>query len=1038
MTIGGDNLAASARSGSGPELEGEDSTGPASIEARLLSDPEWMGTRPRREAAPTPRYERPPDTAADPPADGGATAPSSAMDVDLGQLDVDDALEEPGEDGAPTERSRWFDEPRRYPHSQVDAAAVRHAVMEAEEQSVAASRQLAATIGGSLVPSHRWRLVGPGNFAGRVTAIAVDPRNSNRLLVCTSSGGVWRSTNSGETWQEARGIGANFTGAVTVDPNASARVYVGTGDKDIWKVGTGLYVSSDFGRSFTRTGLTAVAWIATIHVRTGNWRTVVVASDRGIHRSTNGATTFTRTFSGGAVDDLCVNPSNQNQMWIGVRGVGVFRSTNGGQTWAPDTGPGPGNDSAGSPIAFGRVRVAMCSGSPGELYASYDVAGSVQMWRRRGSSGAWTRLSAVPDAGWGQLWYNHYVAVHPTNPDIVYSGQGTIYRSNFGGRRIFGVSTWQEISSGGGDAFVTIHADQHCLTFDPANLSTIYAGCDGGVYRSTIGGTSWSYLGAAIPTSEFYALGVGTADPYQVAGGTQDNGTWTTDGAYNRWLHGLGGDGFEVLVDPTDNRRVYAETQRLRVYRSEARGAPGTFATKIAGIHPGDVRPWYARLTLAPTRPSDLYVGADKVYKSTNRADSWTATSCGDFVSLVSDRATSAAASPPVTSLLAVDTTSTAAAALGLSGASNTGGEGKNARLVTRRGPFALTDGSRLDLRVDGGTRQRVTFRADAFADISQATPREVSAAIRGAVSGVTAAPSTGNPVTALEVAPTTSAAVYAASTADFYRSVNSGRDWTRLGSGLPNRWISDIAVSSRWYRLALTVSGSGTPHVWYSANGGATWAARSGGLPDAPASSIVIDPDDERRWWVATDVGVYMTVDAGVTWSIYNTGIPQVVVTDLDLHRTTGLLRAATYGRGIWERQATDLRLWFRGLRTASNVASNARTFRLRFDALALTMDLSATQDLLNLGLTYDAMFQIIDPKTNQARSTTWSRNLRFQHGQAWWISRGTNWGSSSEWTTPERWGLIPGVWVFRASLTVNGGEPFAVADDHVFQVLP
>lgn len=1024
------DLVAAARSGrllDDDPLSAESAAGGV---ARALSDAA-TGVQ-----APTPAYEFPPEESGADVGGAGEDRPSAAPTAgDAAGAEYD------GEHGAVAARRDWFEAPRRHPDGEIRQHEVRQAALDVRE--LERFEGLAAPAAAELgavpnAPSTRWRLTGPGNFSGRVNAIAIDRANRSRLYVCTSSGGAWRSTNGGSTWVEmSAGVDTNFTGAVTVDPNSSWRIYLGTGDPDIWRAGTGLYRSTNGGVSFTATGLTNVDWISDVHVRQGDWRVVVVSTDRGVYRSTDGAASFTRTFVG-RVDDLRVNPSGQDEMWIAVRGRGVFHSTDGGASWTRDAGPDPGVDGDGAPIAYGRVRIALCDRYPGELYASFDVGGAVRMWRRRGSTGAWSELPDPPQAGWNQLWYNHYVQVDPHYPDVVYSGQGTIYRSYYGGRRLRGGATsWTEINGATSGGYVRIHVDHHCLTPDPVSTATVYAGCDGGIYRSRTRGGNWSYIGATIPSSEFYAMGQGVAEHYQIGGGTQDNGTWQTDGSFNRWDHILGGDGFEFLVDPTNPNRVYAETQRLRVYRSDNKGA--SFATKLSGIHPGDVRPWFAKLALAPRTPSVLYVGSDKVYRTGNRADSWSATSCGDAVALVSDRATDTTASPAVTSRVRVMASSTAAAALGLAGSDVTAGQGGYARVVTGvRQPYALSHGAFLDLRVDNGGQRRVVFRSSDFADIANATAAEVAAVVDGAVSGLTANASAGAGITALTVAPATSAAVYAASRQRLYRSVNSGGTWSTLGTGLPNRWITDIAVTGRrWYRLALTVSGTGAPHVWYSGNGGVSWVARSNGLPDAPASTIVIDPDNENRWWVGTDVGVFVTTNAGVSWSPMNTGLPRVVVTDLSLHRTTGLLRAATYGRGIWERQATDPRIWFRGLRTASAGVSDRRTFRRTVDALALTLDLSATPDLVNLGLTYDAMYQVLDPRTNLPVRTDWSRNLRFVHGTGWWISLGRNWGEASGWTTPARWGLGPGLWRFRATVAVNGAETFDTAEDIVFEVV-
>jgi hypothetical protein len=917
---------------------------------------------------------------------------------------------------AVADRLRWFMDPRRFPADAIAQDQVFNAFRESLQlealEALDASVQLASLT--------QWQLLGPGNFAGRVTAIAVDPTSTQIIYVCTASAGVWRSMNGGTNWTDiGAALGSNFTGAVTVDPNNASIIYVGTGDPDIGMPGVGLYKSLNRGNSFVLTGLSGVAWASRITVQPGNSNIVYAATDNGLYKSTDGGTNWTRLFIG-SINDLVLHPASPSTLYWGAAGMGIYKSSDGGVT---------STIQAGRPAAgFGRARLTLCTGNPNTLYASFDVGGTVEMWKTTNGGTAWTKLASPPQAGWGQLWYNHYIAVRPNNANIVYSGQGTIYRSLDGG------GSWTEIADPLNANYTWIHVDHHCLTFDPANPSIIYCGCDGGIYRSRFSGNYWEYIGASIPSAEFYAIGLGTLEPYQIGGGTQDNGTWLTDGSYDRWRFILGGDGFQFVVDPTNSNRLYAEWQGANVNRSDNRGV--NFAWKAGGFMEADPKPWMGVIEMDPNFPATLYCGTDRIYKTTNRMDTWTRLACGDNVVLISP--TKGAASR-----IEIDPASTASSALGLSGQAVGTNDANNnpqtyARMLSsRRAPFALTAGMILRLRVDNGVWQTVTFQAAAFANIGAATASEVAQVIDAQTNNLHAGASADNTFTAIKVAPSNSNVIYAAAVNQLWRSVNGGTTWQSIfRAPLPNRWITDIDVeASNFNRVWLSVSGFGSAHAFFSADGGNTWVARGTGVPDTPASAILVDPGTPQRVWLATDQGVYRTADGGLNWSRYSTGLPRVVVTDLKLHRNSGLLRAGTYGRCVWEINATDVSLSISGARTASQGVGDLDTFRRTQDALTLVLDVAASRELVNLGLHYDAVFQIIEARTNKVIRQSLLSDWAFNWGQYFWISVGNNW--AVPYDTPERWGLAAGIYGFRGAILVRDAHAFAVSVQKWFRVI-
>jgi photosystem II stability/assembly factor-like uncharacterized protein len=490
----------------------------------------------------------------------------------------------PGEGDAVEERLRHFKFQRAYPDTEIKEGTL----LKAYLKSIALQQKSEAkAVGPAMASTTQWQLLGPGNFAGRVNSIAVDRNNRNRIYIATSSGGVWRSTDSGANWTDLSAtLGTNINGILGLDPGNSNVVYCATGDNQYGFGAVGLFRSTNMGASWTLTSLTSFSYPHSVIVHPTTSNTVYVATNNGLYRSTDGTATWTQQFTGN-ITDLVINPSNPNILFCARSGDGVYRTTNGGANWTLQ---------AGKPSsAFGRTRLALCNSSPNTVYASFDVAGSIELWKTTDGGTTWSKLSNAPQAGWGYQWYNHYIAVNPSNASIVYSGQGVIFRSLTGG---IGANPWTDVSGAGGAGFVNIHVDHHCMGFDPVDPNTIYCGCDGGIYRSRFGGNFWEYIGAAIPTSEFYAIGQGVQEHYEIGGGAQDNGTWITDGAYALWRFIYGGDGFEFEVDPSNPNTVYAESQYLGVGRSDNRGA--SFAGKTNGIMEADPKPWQGVIEVDP------------------------------------------------------------------------------------------------------------------------------------------------------------------------------------------------------------------------------------------------------------------------------------------------------------------------------------------------------------------------------------------------------------------------------------------------------
>jgi photosystem II stability/assembly factor-like uncharacterized protein len=536
------------------------------------------------------------------------------------------AAEERKREPGAMEPDDWFFRQRAYPHGAIDAEAFREASRQA-----AALRQAAQARGGAA-----WQFAGPTNVGGRVTAIAA--ANTQTYYVGTGSGGVFKTTDGGASFTPV-GDGLNLSiGDVALDPSNAQTVYVGTGEVNggggsLTYGGQGVFRSTDGGQSWAGLGLEETGTIGRILVHPANPNTLWVAAEgklfatdphRGVFRSTDGGQTWAKTLfvndSTGVVD-LALNPRSPDTLYAaawerrrgasfryyGGAGSGLYRSTNGGQTWTELTSGLPQDANVG------RIGVAVAPSRPNVVYAFYsDAAGNPRAFYRSTNGGTtWTARTPVGNSSYE--WWFGQVRVDPADYNRVYYGSLTLFASSNGG------SSWQDVNG-------IMHVDHHALWIDPANPNNLVAGNDGGVYRSSNRAQSWAKAAGGFPATQFYTVEIDASQPQRLYGGTQDNGTnRTMTGSLGDWQEIYGGDGFVVLVDPTDNRYVYAESQYGGLGRSTNGGT--SFSYALSGVGFGDRFNWNTPYVFDPQNPATMYLGSNRVYRSTNRAVSWTALS---------------------------------------------------------------------------------------------------------------------------------------------------------------------------------------------------------------------------------------------------------------------------------------------------------------------------------------------------------------------------------------------------------------------------
>ncbi len=517
---------------------------------------------------------------------------------------------------------------RTFPYFQADPAAYRQAFAQAKALKAATKTSVFGT----------WQPAGPTNIGGRIVDVAYDPQTPSTIYAASATGGVFKSTNSGQTWFPIFDDQPLLTiGDIAIDPSNPQTLYVGTGEANGGHnnfAGGGLYKSTDGGATWTFLGLEGTVSIGRILVHPTLPERVYVAAvgsyfgpnpERGVFRSDDGGETWQQVLfinDETGVVDLILRPDNPDVLlaaaWQRVRrydegdlagpSSGIYQSTDGGITW----------DKLGTPNGLpggtaGRIGLAVCASAPRVMYAVY-TDGFVYTGLYRSDDGGNFWQDADPNRSISSSnfsWYFGQVRVHPTNPDQVYVMDVMFQSSSNGGQ------TWQQQAG--------THVDHHALAFHPTNPNTLINGNDGGLALSTNGGQTWQRVNN-LPLTQFYEIGLDPSNPKRLYGGTQDNGTLrTTTGRLNDWTNILGGDGFYVIVDPSDPNIVYAESQNggLAKVRFLANGNRQVIGA-TAGIDPSEPRNWSTPLAMDPVNPQVLYFGTNRLYRTENGAANWT------------------------------------------------------------------------------------------------------------------------------------------------------------------------------------------------------------------------------------------------------------------------------------------------------------------------------------------------------------------------------------------------------------------------------
>lgn len=678
---------------------------------------------------------------------------------------------------------------------------------------------VALAFGSTVMAQARWRELGPATlsgYTGRVAAIATSPSNPNLYYVAGADGGVWRSDDAGVRWTPLGDLlPTTAVGALALAPGDDQVLYVGTGEANFAnhsRYGLGLFKSVDGGRHFQNLAESTFAGrcFARLQVVAQNPNTLYAAVTTaggfpalaaarnhplangpvGVFRSLDGGQSWTQLGNGLpqhlSATDVMVDPSNPLVVYAAIGHVfgaaqnGVYKSSDGGQTFSKLAGGLPTS-------GLGRITLALAPSLTSRLYASLvnpcDAAGNngttLEVYRSNDGGATW----AATGVGSYQATYGWYLCtslVDRANPDLVFAGGFDLRRSTTGG----GAASWATVTPP--------HVDLHALAQDAQGR--LLCGTDGGLFRSTNNGTSWSAVQGNLGLVQFYAgISVQPGAPDALLGGMQDNGSGVRQSGTG-WTQVLGGDGGCTAIDPTGVRR-FAEFQGTgTIYRSTNGGAWTGSGSGLTGRNC-----FLAPFEVHPAAALRMIYGTERVFLSNDGGSSW------------------AAISPDLTG---------------------------------------------------GG-----------------------SAAIRG-----------------LAFAPSDQNVIYV-STNDgrIQTTSNGGGTWLLRRTGVPGwpRTTRPFAVHpSDPQRCWFAVGAFGGEGVLATADGGATWTAVRGNLPDVPVHCVALDPreGDPMIVYAGTDQGVWRTTDLGRTWFHYGYALPNTPVVDLRADLPNGRLVAATQGRGAWQ----------------------------------------------------------------------------------------------------------------------------------------
>jgi photosystem II stability/assembly factor-like uncharacterized protein len=715
-----------------------------------------------------------------------------------------------------------------------------------------ASAQRPVAVPESLLDRMTFRSIGPATMGGRVDDFAVFERQPSIYYVGAATGGVWKTSNNGTTWetvfdhQDIASIGAVAVSAD--DPNL---VWVGTGEDNnrqssSW--GAGVYKSTDGGRTWRNMGLVETRQIGRIVIDPADHNVVYIAAtghlwgpnkERGLYKTTDGGTTWVASLfiddQTGATD-VVMDPSNNKVLYAamyqrqraawgfngGGPGSGLYKTTDAGATWT--------KLSEGIPNGpLGRIGIDVYRKDPNTVVALIQNERDSGIYRSDDAGGHWTKVGT-------------------TDPRPIYFSQVRIDPAD--SRRMYVLGTRVMVSDNGGRTFNEVRLkyarstgerprddmDAHAMWIDPRDPSHLLVGADVGVVTSYDRGVSWDYMDNMV-LGQFYHVGYDMDTPYHVYGGLQDNDVWSGPSAVrnrfgisnHEWTTLTIGDGFVAIGDPHDGHVIYGETQDGNVVRiNRDTNERKTIRPQAASGEPPLRWGWDTPLRISPHDSKTILIGANRVFRSNDRGDTWQAIS------------------PDLTS---------------------------------------------------GADRETLTLMGVAGKDIALSKN-----------DGITAWPV----LNALVESPKKDGLYYAgADDGTVHVSRDAGKNWIDISTKFPGlpRSVAGMRFAPSQFdeKVAYAVFNNHrgddyTPYVYATADYGMTWKSLASSLPKTEVVNCVTeDPKNPDVLYLGTETGLFLTFDRGQHWVRMRSNLPTVPIDEITIHPRDNDMLLATHGRSIW-----------------------------------------------------------------------------------------------------------------------------------------
>ncbi len=691
-----------------------------------------------------------------------------------------------------------------------------------------------------------FRELGPATMGGRIDDFAVVESNPNIVFVGVASGGVWKTTNNGTTWEPVFDKeGVSTIGDIAIAPSDPSVVWVGTGEPNnrqssSW--GDGAYKSLDGGKTWLKMGLAATHHIGRIVIHPKNPDVVYVAAlghlwgpnaERGVYKTTDGGKTWAQALKineDTGVSDIAMDPESPDTLYAaayerrrtpyGFNGGGpdsaIYKTTDGGATWKKLTKGLPYENGGET----GRIGLDIYRKDPNIVYAlvQHEKGG---IFRSEDKGETWKKMSDTnPRAS-----YYSQVRVDPNNDLRIWTLGASMYYSEDGGKTF----STQRVRS--------IHGDFHAMWIDPRDSNHIITGSDGGIHWSYDNGKTWDFINT-IAIGQFYEVGLDNQKPYNICGGLQDNGSWcgpsnslSRDGIVNEdWQVVHGGDGFYAAIDNTEPWIVYSESQDGHLGRRDLRtGQQRSIRPEAKAGEPRYRFQWNSPVAVSAHDHTTIYYGGNHLFKSTDRGDTW-----------------------------------------------------------TRLGGDLTTGVDRNKLQVFGKMPDKNTLsRHDGVQDYPTITTLSESPLTPNVLWAGT---DDGN----LQVT---------RDAGKSWKNVASRVPGVPKGTYVSRVVASKYAEGTAYASLDGHRSDDYNIYIFLTTDYGENWKAIRNGIPDSAGSVHVVreHPRNQNLLFAGTEFGLWVSWDRGANWTAFKNNFPTVPVDDIEIQARENDLVLGTHGRSIW-----------------------------------------------------------------------------------------------------------------------------------------